>query len=165
MSIHSLRLIGLLSLGLGLACSGGSSPTDMSEPKDLHPVDLPSADLTNQADLAPPNVFNGCDTPSFMDQMATGASRTVTFGNTGNVYTPKCILIATGQGVTFSGAFTTHPLKAGTLTDANAGSPSSPIAMTSSGTAATFTFNTAGTYPYFCTVHGSFGMSGVVRVQ
>jgi plastocyanin len=28
-----------------------------------------------------------------------------------------------------------------------------------------FTFNAAGTYPYFCSVHGAFGMTGSVTVQ
>jgi hypothetical protein len=39
-----------------------------------------------------------------------------------------------------------------------------PIPSTSSGTTVAVTFNTNGTYPYYCDIHASSGMFGVVYV-
>jgi plastocyanin len=83
----------------------------------------------------------------------------------GLVYMPRCIEIAAGSTVTFNGNFAFHPLAPGVMGDMTAGSPSNPITPTSSGTAQSFTFPLAGTYPYFCTAHASLGMSGVIRVR
>ena len=132
-----------------------SSPQDMTSPQDL----------TSLPDMATPNTFNGCDTALFQDRTAAAAIRTVSFGGSGFVYSPKCILIAAGQSVTFSGAFASHPLRPGVGSTATAGSPNNPITATSMGTTAMFAFPTAGTYPYNCQLHDGSGMNGVVRVQ
>lgn len=106
-----------------------------------------------------------CGTEAAYTQGTSAA--TVTFGAAADIsYTPKCLKVPTGAQVTFTGDFGAHPLspsaQRGTLTG-------NPIAPTSAGTTATFTFPTAGYYAYFCTVHGSSdgsaGMVGVIWVQ
>jgi plastocyanin len=88
---------------------------------------------------------------------------TITFGGAaGLAYSPQCLSVARGTTVTFSGSFSSHPLSASTR-----GTSGNPIPKTSTGTSATVTFNAAGFFPYFCTVHGSdsgAGMAGVVQV-
>lgn len=126
----------------------------------------PTPDMATAApDMAGPAVFNGCNTADFVDRTAAGAIRTVTFGTAGNTYSPKCITIAAGQSVMFSGMFGSHPLRPGVGANATAGSPNNPITVTSAGATASFTFPTAGTYPYNCQFHDAGGMNGVVKVQ
>lgn len=124
-----------------------------------------TADMSTGMDMSSTNTFNGCDTASFVDRTAAGGIRTVTFGAGGFTYSPKCILIAAGQMVTFSGTFSSHPLRPGVGINATAGSPNNPIVATAVGTSATFTFPAAGSYPYNCSLHDGSGMNGVVRVQ
>ncbi len=105
---------------------------------------------------------NGCS--SYVDHTASNDSRTVTF--TFPAYTPPCMLVSAGQSVTFSGNFSFHPLTPGTApSSSGAGSSNNPISLTSSGSTASFTFPTAGTYPYYCGNHEGSGMFGSIRVQ
>lgn len=115
-------------------------------------------------------IFHGCTDANFVDRTAATAERRVGFGSTRGSgpfdYLPKCILIAAGQSVSFEGDFNQHPLSPGTSATArNAGSPNNPITRTTSGSSASFTFASAGTYPYFCELHVAAGMAGVVRVR
>ncbi len=112
--------------------------------------------------------INGCT--SFTDATAQSTSRTINFGgNLGNVYDQKCLLVAAGQQVTWTGSFSVHPLRPGLAPSQSggpdAGSPNSPIQSTTSGNSATFTFVAAGTYPYYCSVHEGQGMFGAVQVR
>lgn len=157
-AVKGLSLFSLLCAGWLLGCdqsNTGNMNVDMST----------AADMATAVDMAGPAPLNGCDTAAFVDRTATTAIRTVGFGNPGFTYSPKCILIAAGQSVTFSGAFTSHPLRPGVGANAAAGSPNNPIMSTSTGTSAMFTFPAAGTYPYNCSTHDGSGMNGVVRVQ
>lgn len=91
------------------------------------------------------------------------ATVTVSFGGTlGFTYSPKCIIVSPGTDVTFSGSFGTHPLRA--YTDAANTDPGNPIQATSSGSTATFTFSTAGSFGYYCSQHVGLGMCGAVYV-
>lgn len=129
---------------------------DMATPPDLKPL---------PPDLMPPT-YNGCAMTDFVDQSGVGGVRTVTFGaGLGNAYSPRCMLIAAGQMATFTGMFGTHPLRPGVGSNATAGSPNNPITATNTGTTASFTFPTAGDYPYNCSNHDSFGMNGVIKVK
>ena len=77
-------------------------------------------------------------------------------------YSPNCIRIHTGQMVTIAGS-SIHPLQSATC-----GGASSPIPTAASTTGGTYTFTTAGTYGYHCSVHGSdtgTGMAGLIVVQ
>jgi len=97
-----------------------------------------------------PASFAGC--ASYVDATANDAGRTVSF--TSFQYVPKCLRIAAGQSVTFSGSFAVHPLK-------QACGPAAVIAPTASGSSATFVFEAPGAYGYFCSAHGTEGGSGM----
>lgn len=97
-----------------------------------------------------------------MDLTAATATRTVTF--TYPSYTPKCAKIKAGQSVTFSGDFSAHPLTAGTVSSGTATPQSGSPITNGTGTSATFAFPTAGTFPYYCGVHFSAGMTGAIYV-
>lgn len=112
--------------------------------------------------------FNGCTTPDYVDGSAEGFDRTVLVGDAGLSFTPKCLRIAAGQSVAFDGSFTAHPIAPGNPEDHQAGSPDSPITATTSGSSVTFTFPSAGTFPYYCMLHGfgdGMGMAGVIHVD
>jgi plastocyanin len=101
--------------------------------------------------------YAGCS--SYQD--ATSNNPTITFGTGGNIYDPKCVKVKVGQSVTFSGTFAVHPLAQASC------APAQTITSTSSGTTATFTFNTPGVYGFYCTVHGTpqgTGMAGSIMV-
>jgi plastocyanin len=100
--------------------------------------------------------YAGCSTY----QDATSGTPTITFG-TANLYDPKCVKVKVGQSVTFSGTFAVHPLAQASC------APAQAITSTSSGSTATFTFNTAGVYGFYCTAHGTpqgAGMAGAIMV-
>lgn len=116
------------------------------------------------------SVLNGCAESDFVDRTARTAERAIGFGGEGGSgpfdYSPRCLTIASGQTVTFSGTFNAHPLSPGTAPETrSAGSASNPIARTSTGSTLAVTFPTTGTYPYFCEFHYRGGMVGVVRVR
>jgi plastocyanin len=94
----------------------------------------------------------------------TGGTMIQFGGALGTNYSPKCLTVPVGSTVTFSGDFTSHPLRPSTR-----GSTGNPIPSTSLGmTVTTPAFTAAGFYPYFCSVHGDntgLGMSGVIQVQ
>ncbi len=131
-------------VAVGLACSGGGGGIGLQ-----------------------PGI-NGCT--SFTDATAASASRTINFGGSrGNTYDQKCLAIAVGQQVTWTGSFADHPLRPGLAPSQaggpDAGSPNNPIQSTSSGSSSQFIFATAGTYPYYCSAHEGQGMFGVVQVR
>ena len=101
--------------------------------------------------------YAGCS--SYVDLTAAGAN--VVFGGTqGDTYSPACILIRSGQTVTFSGDFTAHPLN-------ESCGPSSVFQEVSQGSTASFTFCATGTYGYYCRNHGTVsgnGMAGAIQV-
>ncbi len=138
-----------------------TSGTDTNTGTDVQGTDTVQA--TDTGSTGTP--LNGCAT--FMDLTAAGANRAIGFA--GTAYTPNCITIAVGQSVTFSGDFTMHPLAPGRApsrpaTD-GASSESTPITATPTGTSAMFTFAAAGDYGFYCQIHESLGMYGVIRVQ
>ncbi|HEX5659388.1 MAG TPA: plastocyanin/azurin family copper-binding protein [Polyangiales bacterium] len=113
--------------------------------------------------------LNGCKAADYTDLSGTSVA-VIKFGGAqlGQKYDPKCAAIQVGQKVRFEGSFTAHPLAKGTATgttiDSNAGSANSPIASTTTGQSAEFTFSAAGTYPYVCTKHVP-GMVGSIHVK
>lgn len=81
-------------------------------------------------------------------------------------YSPACLVVSPGTAVTWSGNFVAHPLRAGFIVGSTPiAQPGSPIAATSSGTSATFTFAAPGAWGYYCNLHYAFGMYGVVYVE
>ena len=106
---------------------------------------------------------NGCEEATAEDHTGDNAV-TIDFGGVlGEVYKPACIKIKTGTVVTWSGDFSFHPLTPGV--DGTPDTSNTPITTTNTGMSASFTFATAGTFPYFCANHFSFGMEGAVFVQ
>ncbi len=119
-----------------------------------------------------PAGLNGCSDSTYVDRSAASAARVVTFGGAGGsgafAYAPRCITVAAGQSVTFTGDFSTHPLAPGSSpTAADAGSPGNPIPRqdTNAVPSVSVTFARAGDYPYYCAYHYAAGMTGVVRVR
>ncbi|MBK8694737.1 MAG: hypothetical protein IPN17_21270 [Deltaproteobacteria bacterium] len=119
--------------------------------------------------------INDCSSSQFVDRTAAGAARTIGYGGASGstlfTYSPRCITIAAGQSVTFSGgatsSFGVHPLSPGALNSPRAGTAGNPIQRLTDGNMreVTVTFPSAGTFPYICEAHASTGMTGVVRVQ
>jgi plastocyanin len=89
----------------------------------------------------------------------------VTFTN--YAYTPRCIRIRTGQTVTFSGPFATHPLQGGEIVGGTeTPDPQSPIPFIDEGASAPVQFSSAGPFPFYCEQHGvSDDMHGAVYVD
>lgn len=158
---------GLLGLAVLAAC-GGDDPAVDAAPIDAM-VDAAEVDAPVDADPdAVPvdaSVFvNNCTPALAVDARDPAAARVIR--SRGLLYEPGCLRIAAGQSVTFSSDFLSHPLIGGTLV-AGGGvpDPTSPIASTTSGATATFTFPTAGVYPFYCTLHAADGMGGAIYVE
>jgi plastocyanin len=111
-----------------------------------------------------PAAVNGCQAAQAVDRTAAGASRTITFDDS-LIYTPRCLKIAVGQSVTFSGSFGNHPLRAGIVrSGANPmAQTGNPVPNVDTGASQMVTFATAGDWAYYCTAHQP-GMAGVVYV-
>lgn len=106
--------------------------------------------------------YCGCRFASAEDHTGQTAV-TVSFGGSlGDAYWPNCIKVDAGTAVTFSGGFSDHPFGVASTTD-----PGNPAMDTFTGTSATFTYSTAGTFGYYCYYHGTptgQGMCGAVYV-
>ncbi len=108
----------------------------------------------------------------FLDRTGGSSSRVVGFGGSNGsgvfTYSPRCITIAAGQSVAFTGDFSAHPLSPGsgpTATDAGTGRNPIPRQDNNTVSMVTVVFPSAGDYPYFCVSHYPAGMVGVIRVR
>lgn len=81
-------------------------------------------------------------------------------------YFPKCIKVKLGTVLTFSGNFIESPLQGGVIVGGSAMPASSGpfVPVTNSGSSNDFTMTSVGTFPYYCAMHGTFGMRGAVFV-
>jgi plastocyanin len=124
------------------------------------PIDAP-VDAPAEASVDAGKPVNGCTDADFTSNDLTdpGAAREIFFPKTAAPaqYSPRCIMIQAGQSVTWSGAFSSHPLEPA------GGDPGTPIKLTNSGTSQSFTFSTAGTFGFDCQFHPSI-MFGAIRV-
>src|SRR5438105_10172821 len=99
---------------------------------------------------------------AFRPMAAGAATVTVMVGSDGFSFSPESVTIQRGDTVKWTWSASGHSSTAGT--------PGSPSGFWDSGIlnqGATFshTFNTAGSFPYYCTPHGACcGMTGVVTV-
>jgi plastocyanin len=101
-------------------------------------------------------VFAGCTT--FTDRTAPDADRTVYFQNYS--YDPQCLMIRSGQTVTFAGDFIVHPLTP-------ACGPELVLYYRDTGATASFNLTVTGVYGYYCLDHGNpegAAMSGAIMV-
>jgi len=155
-------LLGACVSSLLVACSGESG--EDTTPDETTGMSMAGAPPSGDGPLA----LNGCQASSYEDLSAEDDERVVQIAAEGLTYTPPCMTIAAGQSVSFEGSLSAHPLAPGNADDNAAGSLDNPIAATSSGNSVEFTFETPGTYPYYCTLH-SFGsgkgMAGAVHVR
>src|SRR5450631_3632413 len=100
---------------------------------------------------------------AFGPAVASGATVTVTVGDGGFQFSPPSVTIHPGDTVQWTWSASGH--------SSTSGSPGLPNGLWDSGVlnqGATFshTFNTAGSFPYYCTPHGSCcGMVGTVTVS
>src|ERR1700716_2758729 len=100
---------------------------------------------------------------AFCPTVASGATVTVTVGDGGFIFTPSSVTIQPGDTVQWTWSSSGH--------SSTSGNPGSPNGLWDSGIlnqGATFshTFNTVGSFPYYCTPHGSCcGMTGTVTVS
>src|SRR6266446_2400615 len=99
---------------------------------------------------------------ALVPSLASATTFTVTVGNGGLFFTPSSITIQPGDTIQWTWSSSVH--------SSTSGSPGSPNGIWDSGIlnqGATFshTFNTAGSFPYYCTPHGACcGMVGMVTV-
>lgn len=70
---------------------------------------------------------------------------------------PRCMIVATGQSVTWLGSLSYHPITS------KGGDMPTPITLTSSGSSVSFTFPDAGDFGFVCVYHPP--MQGVIRVR
>jgi plastocyanin len=142
--------------GLDAAVEGADATTAALDAAAMPPdAAAPGPDAGSENGCAPQ--FAGCAT--YVDATAEAANRTVAFSSF--QYSPKCLQVAAGQSVTFSGSFSFHPLK-------QACGPAPVITATSTGSSKSFVFTDPGEYGYFCSAHGSAagtGMAGSILVQ
>jgi plastocyanin len=79
-------------------------------------------------------------------------------------FSPKCLLVSAGARVRFAGNFVSHPMSSSLDND-----PGGPSLEASSGTEVAFEFPNAGSFGYYCTLHGFDrplgGMCGAVLVD
>jgi len=159
-------LVVLLALG-ALHCSGSESPGEASPRGETGGSSNQGTGGESGDGEEGPLAINGCKADAYVDRTATDADRTVLIGAEGVVYTPRCMTVAVGQTVRWEGRLSAHPTLPGNADDAAAGSPDNPILPTSSGSSVEFTFEKAGTFPYYCELHSSGagnGMAGAIHV-
>jgi plastocyanin len=128
--------------------SGGDAGADApSTPADGGTSDAAPADTDTG-----PGLVNGCAT--FVDRSDEGASRELTWDFSITNAPERCMKIAVGQTVVWTGDLTTHPLGLDGVT---------PSDVTLGDTEATAIFQTAGTYGFSCLSHPA--MNGAILVE
>jgi len=153
------------------ACGSGSVVVDAGVEPDAGPVAVDAGPVEvdagpAEADAgAPVAALNGCADADFLDlRAATANDRMIMVPRGTNTFDNPCITIAPGQEAIFMWDFASHPLAPGAAPGQSGGTEPSPIVPQTSGALYTVAFPTAGDYPYYCTLHASSGMTGVVRV-
>jgi plastocyanin len=139
------------------------------------------------AGCKPPKGGSMCvgDLPSCCDACAAGnctfvttttapagpRTRTVMVGSDGFTFSPASLMIHVGDTVRWTWGSSGHNVVSGTGGNADGRfcSPSDGgcdhAPLSNAGTTYEHTFTTAGTFPYFCAAHVSFGMTGTIKVQ
>lgn len=169
--------VGWLGLGLAaLSACGASSSTgapdallhndqalvggeaDLVVDRSVEDESLAGLESGGELEAGPPCslAYAGCDT--FTDRTAPDADRTVHFQNYS--YDPQCLMIRSGQTVTFAGDFIVHPLTP-------ACGPELVLYHRDTDATAAFTLTSTGLYGYYCLDHGNpagAAMSGAITV-
>lgn len=144
-----------------LACSSDTTTSTLDagtpKPDSGGGTDSGGTDSGGGGDSATP--LNGCTT--YVDLTAAGAARTITWAlplSDAN----KCMKVKTGQSVTWTGSFTSHPLAPQGGTTPNPITSSGATTNDAGQSTATITFANAGDYGYICSIHAS--MIGAIQV-
>ena len=156
-----VRLLAGCVAVVGLSACGGDDAMTEDAPGDISMAGAPATGDEPQA-------LNGCGASDFEDRSGDEDERIVQIAVEGLKFTPPCITIGVGQSVSFEGSLSAHPLAPGNADDEAAGSLNNPISKTSSGDNVAFTFDEAGTFPYYCELHSfgaGMGMAGAVYVR
>ena len=176
--------------GCGSSDSGGGTadndtgvPDDTGSPadvaRDTRPADTGAVD-TATSDTATADTATGdtgtsdtgsADTGAADVDTDTGVAETsgetgattweVKVGGTGFVFTPATLAIKVGDTVHWTWAGSSHSVTSGAACVAD-GKFDSAVLL--SGATFSHTFDTAGAFPYFCSVHCAAGMVGTVTV-
>jgi plastocyanin len=165
--MHTANSIVLASLLVFVgACAAGSTGSETSEGAGGGG----GASAAMEEDVHDASrVINGC-TRARATNITGRANVTIHFPSpaTSLRYSPACVRVSKGTKITWAGDFSVHPLQAGKVnpnTEAVTVNTNGPIHQTTSGTRATFRFNSAGTFGYFCERHFRLGMKGAVYVD
>jgi plastocyanin len=151
-----------LAGAIGIVALMGAFGCD-DEGTTVAPTSVPPADLA----AAPPASTDMATTPGAVQDMArppTAQTVMVTVGpNNSLSFSPATVTIHPGDTVTWNWSSSSIPHSV------TSGSPGAPSGTFDSGVhTAPFTFShtfpSAGSFPYFCTVHGAL-MTGTVTVQ
>jgi plastocyanin len=101
-----------------------------------------------------------------------GTMHTIHVGQTGFSFDPSTLTIAVGDTVVWEFDSPSHTVTSGSscmpdnkFCSQGAGNCSSITMTGAQGTTFMQTFTTAGSYPYFCAIHCSVGMTGTITVQ
>ena len=98
---------------------------------------------------------------AFYPTVGSAATVTVTVGNNCFCFTPASVTIHRGDTVQWTWSSSGHSSTSGSSCSPNGLWDSGLI---NQGSIFSHTFNTAGSFPYYCTAHCSFGMVGMVTV-
>lgn len=132
------------------ACGGGDDDDDddVAASPDAAALD---ADVT----------INGCQMGTATDATSAGIFL-ITGSSPWAIGHQGCVIISAGADVIWQGDFVLHPLAGGTPPTVDDASPITQAEDDGMGNTVV-SFDTVGTYPYFCTTHGAT-MQGVVFV-
>jgi plastocyanin len=156
--------------------TGDTSPADTAT-ADTAIADSGSADATvsDAADAAKSDAAADASDTATADTAADASGPKtvdVTVGPGGGTsFSPSTVTIKVGDTVRWTWGGTGHNVVSGTggVADNKFCSPSdtgcATAATSTVGAVYSHTFTTAGTYPYFCAPHASFGMTGSVTVN
>jgi plastocyanin len=119
--------------------------TTLTVTPDLYSMPACNSPELTVVPMTASSLVNNCD--ETMTTLSTGTV-VITFSTTSTPqqYSPACVQISVGGMVTFQGDFTQYALSPGPGAVEN-----NPITFTNMGTTATFTFPTAGAYPFYST--------------
>lgn len=141
------------------------SPTDTLETTatpTATPTETPSPDPTPTPTLPP------SPTPTATPEPTPTADMTVDVGPEGRFrFDPETFGIAVGETVQWIWRAGGHNVKPSTVPSGSnwAGTPGDEFETFSSGHTYSYTFETAGTYEYYCAPHRSSGMTGSFTVE
>ncbi len=146
--MHRFALLGFVALSIS-ACSDDT--TTKGSPAVDSGAAVDSGTPATDSGAATVTPLNGCT--AYTDKTAGGATITWDLSSTPP---STCLRVKKGGTVTFNGSFTAHPLIP------KGGAAPTPFSSTSSGTSATLTFPTVGTFGFVCGIHST--MTGAIHV-